>query len=185
MPKRYVLTGAPGSGKTVLLRALADQGQAVVEEAATDVITRWWSDGVDDPWTRPDFCDRIAAVQRQRQTEPAPLGVEVQFFDRSPLCTLALARYLGHPVTAALTREVDRVVAERVYETTVFLVRPLGMIEATAVRRISYADALSFQAVHETVYRQHGYALVDVPAGPITDRTTFVRSVVSRELDTR
>lgn len=182
MPRRYVLTGAPGSGKTVLLRALAQRGQAVVEEAATDVITRWQSDGVNEPWTRSDFCDRIAAVQRQRQTAPIPPGVQVQFFDRSPLCTLALARYLGHPVTPALAQEIDRVVAERVYRTTVFLVRPIGMIETTAVRRIGYADALIFQTVHETVYRQHGYSLVDVPLGPIPHRAAFVQSVVSDEI---
>jgi predicted ATPase len=34
----YVLTGAPGSGKTAMLRQLEQDGFAVVEEAATDVI---------------------------------------------------------------------------------------------------------------------------------------------------
>jgi predicted ATPase len=38
VPRRYVLTGAPGSGKTSLLQALAARGWAVVHEAATDVI---------------------------------------------------------------------------------------------------------------------------------------------------
>lgn len=33
MPLRYVLTGAPGGGKTVLLHALAREGHAVVAEA--------------------------------------------------------------------------------------------------------------------------------------------------------
>jgi len=40
LPRRYVLTGAPGSGKTALLGALRERGHAVVEEAATDVIAR-------------------------------------------------------------------------------------------------------------------------------------------------
>ena len=35
---RFVLTGAPGSGKTAILRQLEIYGLAVVEEAATDVI---------------------------------------------------------------------------------------------------------------------------------------------------
>ncbi|MBM0260113.1 AAA family ATPase, partial [Micromonospora sp. 4G55] len=34
----YILTGAPGSGKTAILRQLEIDGHAVVEEAATDVI---------------------------------------------------------------------------------------------------------------------------------------------------
>jgi predicted ATPase len=185
MVKRYVLTGAPGSGKTTVLRALAAQGQAVVDEAATDVNIALLGQGEDKPWTRSDFCDRIVALQRERQTAPAPPGVPVQFFDRSPLCTLALARFLGRPVSAPLAQEVSRVVDERVYETSVFMVRPHGTIEATPVRRISYAEALAFEAVHEAVYREHGYALVEVPAGPISERCELVHSCVRRQLGER
>jgi predicted ATPase len=36
--KRYILTGAPGAGKTAILRALERNGRVVIEEAATDVI---------------------------------------------------------------------------------------------------------------------------------------------------
>lgn len=34
----YILTGAPGAGKTAILRLLEANGYPVVEEAATDVI---------------------------------------------------------------------------------------------------------------------------------------------------
>jgi len=39
----YVLTGAPGAGKTAILRMLETFGHPVVEEAASDVIAlaRW------------------------------------------------------------------------------------------------------------------------------------------------
>jgi len=36
--KRYILTGTPGAGKTVLLRALELRGYVVIEESATDFI---------------------------------------------------------------------------------------------------------------------------------------------------
>jgi predicted ATPase len=35
--KRFILTGAPGAGKTSILRVLAATGYPVVDEAATDV----------------------------------------------------------------------------------------------------------------------------------------------------
>ncbi len=38
MPKRYVITGAPGAGKTALVRGLQERGWSVVDEAATEVI---------------------------------------------------------------------------------------------------------------------------------------------------
>lgn len=99
----------------------------------------------------------------------------VLIYDRSPLCTLALARYLDRPVTRTLRAEVDRVLADQVDEPTVFLVRPLGFITPTPVRRITYADSLTFQAVYKAVYREHGFTLVDVPldsppAGPTSSR---------------
>jgi predicted ATPase len=36
--RRYVLTGAPGAGKTAILRQLERGGLRVAEEAATDVV---------------------------------------------------------------------------------------------------------------------------------------------------
>ncbi len=106
--------------------------------------------------------------------------IGVQFFDRSPLCTLALARYLSRPVTPLLAAEVARVTSEQVYQQEVFLVRPLGFVERTAARRISYADSLAFEAVHEEVYREHGYTVRDVPAGPVADRVDYLRSAIRR-----
>ncbi len=99
------------------------------------------------------------ALQRARQTAPVPATVRVQLFDRSPLCTLALARYLQHPVGTVLQAEVERGVREQVYEREVLVVRPLGFVVATAARRISYEDSLAFQAAHEAVYSEYGFEL--------------------------
>ncbi len=177
MLRRYVLTGAPGAGKTAIAHALRERGYAVVPEAATDVIAAEQARGVDEPWRREDFCDKI--VRRQRQTEPPADQTGVQVYDRSPLCTLALARYLARPVTPVLAEEVARVIDQRVYEHSVFFVRPLGFVVATPARRISYTESLRFAAVHEQVYREHGYQLVEVPARAITDRAAAIDTYIS------
>jgi predicted ATPase len=174
MTARYVLTGAPGSGKTSLLHALGRRGWDVVPEAATDVIAREQAAGRDEPWLCPDFTAWIVDLQRERQLRA--VVAPVQFYDRSPLCTLALARFLGHPVTPALRREVERVARERVYERDVFLVRPLGFVKATAARRITEQDAAAFEAVHETVYREHGYHLIDIAPASISTRADTVET---------
>lgn len=183
MLRRHVLTGAPGSGKTALLHALRARGYAVVEEAATDVITAEQSHGVDEPWQRDDFVDLIVALQHQRQTAQVPGRPAHQVFDRSPLCTLALARYLGRPVTPSLAAEVSRVVTEQVYEPDVVLVRPLGSIQRTAARQISYADSLVFEQVHVAVYREHGFSLVNLPPGSLPDRAAAVEALLGPNLD--
>ena len=172
-PKRYVLTGAPGAGKTSTLHALRERGFAVVAEAATDVIAREQGDGVAEPWLEADFPDKIARLQRQRLQRPDG-GVPVQVHDRSTLCTLALARFLGRPVSDFLDGEVDRVVRERVFEREVFLIRPIGFVERTAARRISYAASLVFERLHEAVYREHGFELIDVPPADPANRATLI-----------
>ena len=177
MTVRYVLTGAPGAGKTSILEHLRARGIPVVEEAATEVIARWQALGIAEAWREHDFCDAIAALQQERQEQAEPAGV--QLFDRSPLCTLALARWLGHPVNPGLEAEVTRVLAERIYQPTVFLVRPLGFITPTEARRISYPDTLAFGVVHEQVYREHGFDLVDVAPGPVAVRAAFVESRIA------
>lgn len=64
MLQRYIVTGAPGTGKTALVRRLQEQGWAVVDEAATDVIAREQAQGNAEPWNDGDFVTKIAALQR-------------------------------------------------------------------------------------------------------------------------
>jgi hypothetical protein len=69
--KRYILTGAPGAGKTSILRSLAERGWAVVEEAATDVIAREQLAGVSEPWQRSDFADKIVRCSARENSNPS------------------------------------------------------------------------------------------------------------------
>jgi predicted ATPase len=150
----------------------------VVEEAATGVITRQQRSGVAEPWAQPDFIQRVLALQQQRQaSSPAKT---VQVFDRSPLCTLALARYLDVPVPRALSVELDRLVEEQFYVPRALFVRPLGFVEKTAVRRISYQESLAFEALHESTYREYGFTMVDIPAASVAERVGTVVSILQQ-----
>jgi len=166
----YILTGAPGSGKTAILRQLELDGHAVVEEAATDVIALLHALGRPEPWREPGFIDKIVALQRQRE----PTTGAVTFVDRSPVCTLALCRHLALAPTHLLRAEIARVTTANVYERTVLFVRNQGFVEPTAARRISFADSLAFEAIHEQTYRELGFTLVEVPAGPLPRRVAAV-----------
>lgn len=167
--QRFVLTGAPGSGKTAILRQLELDGLVVVEEAATDVIALCQARGVDEPWKQLGFTDTIAALQRRRQLATDSHSGPV-LFDRSPVCTYTLALHLGHPVGQALTAELDRIRDERIYERRVFFVMGQGFITPTAARRITPSDAKQFEKLHAEVYRSLGYQLVTIEPGPLDAR---------------
>ena len=171
---RFVLTGAPGGGKTILLRGLERAGLAVVEEAATDVIAWAQAIGVDAPWERPDFTDVILALQQQRAAR-APAGPIV--FDRSPVCTLALARALGHAPSAALRSAAE---AARDSYDRVFFVEGLDFIVNTAARRIDLDQARRFGDLHREVYAEYGFDLVNVPPAPPAERVATVLDAIGR-----
>lgn len=174
---RYILTGTPGAGKTTVLRALAAERYPVVEEAATDVIAVEQARGFAQPWTDPAFIDKIVTLQRDREARTR--DSEPVFFDRSPVCTLALSRYLGFAASPLLTAEIDRIARDAPYSSTVFFIRQQGFICTTAARQISFDDSLDFERVHEDTYQQLGFGLVDVPAGPLARRVALIRHTLT------
>jgi predicted ATPase len=172
--KRFILTGAPGAGKTAILRALERDGHVVIEEAATDVIAVAHARGVAAPHLDPTFVDQITALQKARQLRAAALAGDVQVFDRSPVCTAALSAFLDRPVPRGLAEELARIEAEATYERTVFFIENLGFVTPTAARRISFADSLRFEAVHREAYLDRGYELVSIALGAVDDRAEMV-----------
>jgi predicted ATPase len=176
--KRYILTGTPGCGKTSILRLLEVAGYAVVEEAATDVIAMLQARGVDEAWRDPSFIDDIVNLQKQRQMQSAALSSPAQFFDRSPVCTYALSRWLGFPISTTLDDEMKRIRAEQIYERQVFFIDNLGFCEPTAARRISFDDALKFEQVHEQAYREFDFECVRIAAGDVLGRVEQIKSHV-------
>ena len=172
--RRYILTGTPGAGKTSMLLELGRRGHPVVHEAATDVIARATRDGVDRHWEQTSFIANILAVQRERQSAPTTAGSGVQFYDRSPICTLALAEYLYHPAPATLVAEIERIRSECFYEHEVFFVRDLGFVVRTDARRITYEESLEFEAVHVAAYESLGYELIDVPQETVAERAGLI-----------
>jgi predicted ATPase len=155
-----------------------DATTAVVEEAATAVIALEQAQGDAEPFTQAAFVDKIVALQRQRQQRASIAGSEVQFYDRSPMCTYALSTYAGRPISTALSAEIDRIRRKRVYEREVFFVRNLGFCEPTAARRISFAQSLEFERIREQAYRRFGHELVEIPAGPLAHRVALVERQV-------
>ena len=176
--KRFVLTGAPGSGKTAIIRQLEFDGFGVVEEAATDVIALRQAEGIAEPWMHLAFIDAVADLQRLRQLRACSEPYGIQFHDRSVICTAALAVYLGYPVSEGLSRELERVMTGAIFQKRVFFIRNLGFITATEARRISFEETLRFEQIHEETYRRFGFELAFVEAGSVLERVGAIKAAL-------
>jgi predicted ATPase len=177
--KRFILTGAPGSGKTAIIRQLEIDGFSVVEEAATDIIALEQAQGIAEPWTHARFIDAVVSLQRQRELRAALEPGQIQFLDRSVVCTAALATYLGYALPQVLTRELDRIRREVVFQNRVFFIQNLGFITPTGARRISFEETLRFERIHEETYRNFGFEIVAVLPGSLPERVAAIKQLVS------
>jgi len=176
--RRFIITGAPGAGKTAIIRQLELDGFSVVQEAATDVNSALQAQGMDQPWTHPRFIDLIADLQRDRQMRASYQPEEIQFHDRCAVCTAALAVWLGYPFSPSLTRELERVKREAIYQNRVFFIRNLGFVAPTEVRRITFEETVRFEKVHEDTYRDLGFELVSIEPGSLTERVSVIKAAI-------
>ena len=176
--RRFIITGTPGAGKTAIIRQLELDGFSVVEEAATDVHAALEDNGTVEPWRHPSFIDVIANLQRHRQIRASYQPDEVQFHDRSVVCTAALSLWLGHPFSPLLTSELERLKQGAIYQNRVFFIRHLGFITRTAVRRISFEETVRFEKVHEQTYRDFGFELVSIEPGSLAERVSSIKAVI-------
>jgi len=176
--RRFIITGAPGAGKTAIIRQLELDGFSVVEEAATDVISVLLAQGAVQPWTHPSFIDVIANLQKDRQIRASYQPDEVQFHDRCAVCTAALAVYLGRPFSPFLAGELERVKKESIYQNRVFFIRNLGFVTPTEARRITFEETLRFEKIHEELYRDFGFELISVEPRSLMERVGIIKAAI-------
>lgn len=176
--RRFILTGAPGAGKTAILRQLEFDGFSVVEEAATDIIIAAQAQATAQPWTHPSFIDDIARLQKDRQLRASHQPGEVQFHDRCAVCTAALATYLGYPISPFLSGELKRIREEPIYQPQVFFILNLGFVTPTEARRISFEETLRFEKIHEETYLSFGFELVPIAPASLLERVRTIKAVI-------
>ena len=173
--KRYIVTGAPGSGKTSVINALEKAGAHVVAEAATDIITELQMQGIAKPWENDNFIDCIIRLQKHRQLETSGADCsDLYFFDRSPICTYALAMYLQVKASTHLMQEIERITEYGVYHKNVFFIDNLGFIENTSARQINFEAALAFEKMHVEAYTKFGFNCIHIPAISIEKRAQII-----------
>jgi predicted ATPase len=183
--RRFILTGAPGAGKTAIIRQLELEGFSVVEEAATDVIAAAHHRGMVQPWTHPSFIDVIARLQRDRQVRASHQPDRPQFHDRCCVCTAALAVYLGYSFSPFLVGELERIQNDAIYQRRVFFIRNLGFVTPTEARRISFEETVRFERIHEETYRDFGFELVSVAPGSLMERVSIIKAAMDQSESTR
>jgi predicted ATPase len=174
----YILTGAPGSGKTSVIKLLEETGENVVNESATDIIYENQSNGINEPWKFQKFIDEILKLQINRQKNSCINKYDLCFYDRSPICTYALSIYLGFEPSILLMNEIDRINSNNIYEKNVFFIDNLGFIENTNARKISFEESVKFEKIHLDSYNKFGFKCIHIPKMTVEERANKILNII-------
>lgn len=172
MPRRIVVTGGPGGGKTSLIDALQARGFPRSIEAGRAII----QDEVRQGGTALPWADRLAYAKRMLAWELASHGAVndapgPMFFDRGLPDIVGYLRLYGLPIPAAVDEAARRVR----YDPLVFIAPPWPEIFAQdAERRQDLAEAERTHIVMAQVYPAFGYSLVELPRVDVAARVDFV-----------
>jgi predicted ATPase len=167
--RRYVITGAPGTGKTALVESLAHVG-AVVGEAARELIAEHreatGQSSLDDcPGL---FVERLI-LRSIEKFDAAPDG-EATIYDRGLPDCVAYAHVFGVDSGPAMAAA-----SVRRYSDPVFVVPPWEAIYSVdEMRRATFDQMTVFHNELVAAYETLGYQLLELPKVTVAERVQIV-----------
>lgn len=169
---RFVITGGPGAGKSMLLHSLAKRGYLTSLEAGRAIIQdQVLIGGKALPWAdQGGFADLMLSWELRSWHEASGHSGPC-FFDRGlpdiagylSLCKLAIPSYL------------ERAIQQFRYAEKVFVAPPWEAIyKQDTERKQSFIEAKNtFDAMIEH-YSRYGYQLIELPLSDVESRADFV-----------
>jgi predicted ATPase len=164
----HVITGAPCSGKTTVIRELERRGYSVVHEAARAYIEAGLAKGFSLSQIRDDelaFEHRI--LEEKVGVEKKLRAGSTIFFDRSVPDSIAYFRLSGLDPSEAIAQS-----RQRRYRN-IFLLDRLSA-RKDAVRKEDDRTASIIETLLIECYRDLGYPIIRIPVSTVSDRADAI-----------
>lgn len=170
----YVLTGAPGTGKSTLIHLLSTRFTTVAEPARALIAEHIAATGEPTLDGRPQlFFDRLLERSIDLYKESS-IGSETVFFDRGIPDCIAYASIMGLD-----TRVAARESSKFRYETQVFIAPPWEDIYTTDdMRRATFDQVVQFDQHIREAYLQLGYVLIELARATPQERLKAVLACI-------
>ncbi|WP_338719455.1 AAA family ATPase [Devosia sp. XK-2] len=173
----FVLTGAPGAGKTALLDAAGQSGLRIGREAARAVIqVQKAIDGPALQWRDPARFAELM-LDRDIQTHEALLdGAGMALCDRGIPDLIAYGRIMNLAETAHFARAATLFR----YNPVAFFAPPWRDIYRDDAERIEgWEHAQRIYAPLRDAYEEAGYRILELPKVPVPKRLDFLMDAIA------
>ena len=175
MNRKYIITGAPGTGKTTIINALIKKGYSCAEEISRELIAEQLSIGGDIlPWKNQiAFENHIANLRKQQYLNCSEK--ENYFFDRSSIDCIAYLK----ANKLEITNEISQITKECIFNKQVFITPLWEEIYINDGERIEdIKSALNIENSIIKTYKSLGYNLITVPKLSVKERVSFIISKI-------
>lgn len=172
MPKKIVITGGPGTGKTSLVSFLLNQGYQCMPEISREITTEAQKKGIDQLFLKDPilFSQKLLEGRMKQFKDNQNLKNTFLFFDRGLPDVTAYMDY-----TNTLYPEHFSKTCHSFKYDLVFLLPPWKEIYKQDNERYeTFEEAL---IIHEYLlkgYEKYGYKVIKIPFGSLEERKEFI-----------
>lgn len=171
-PKKVVIAGGPGTGKTSIITHLKTSGFICFDEISRQVTLQARKDGIEQLFlTEPLlFSQKLLEGRTQQFLDASKSSENIVFLDRGLPDVLAYMDYIGdqypeHFIEACQNYKYD----------FIFVLSPWQEIFTSDNERYeSFDEAIEIHHHLLETYKRFGYQLIDVPFGSVKNRSNFI-----------
>ncbi|NRD24111.1 ATP-binding protein [Winogradskyella litoriviva] len=171
-PKKIVIAGGPGTGKTTIINELKKRNFICYDEISRQITLQARKDGIEQLFlTEPLlFSEKLLEGRIQQFNEATKETNEVVFIDRGIPDVIAYMDFIGdtYPnnfVEACKNHQYD----------SIFILQPWQEIfTSDAERYENFEEAIEIHQHLLNTYKRFGYHLIDVPFGNVETRANFI-----------
>ena len=175
MNQCYVITGAPGTGKTAIINALKERGYSCVDEDSREIIAEQIINGGEIlPWKNQIAFENLISSKRAKQYASIPKDGTC-FFDRSTIDCIAYLKVNNLETSA----EILEVIKNCEFNSTVFYTPIWEEIYTNdSERKESIEKAKIIENFLLSTYQYFDYTLIEIPKLTIEERVDFILSKI-------
>jgi len=172
-PRKIIITGGPGTGKSTVIDALKEQNYYCFDEVSRDIIKEAQAEGTTQLFLKdPNLFSKKLIEGRIRQFKEADkLSEPIIFFDRGIPDVNAYLKYIKQEIPA----EFEVTTRKYQYDNLVFIMPPWDQIYVQDEER--YESFNQAQLIHNKLvnyYKELDYYLIFVPFGPVENRADYI-----------